>query len=132
MPTLPKHPSTHNLIHADLHVGNLLLENGALNIIDFDDSGYAFLIYDFAAALAFHLNEEHYLDIQSAMLAGYQEVRPLPDGKEDLLQPFIRQRLGGVSEWILTRVDNPQLRKNGPRMVHEFCNGLRRLESLCR
>jgi Ser/Thr protein kinase RdoA (MazF antagonist) len=127
IPTLSRSKDSHNLIHADLHVGNLLLEDGALNIIDFDDSGYAFLVYDFAAALAFHLNEEAYFDVQSSLLDGYKGVRSLPPGTEDLLHPMIRQRLAGVSEWILSRTDNPKLCEIGPGMVHEFCTGLRRL-----
>jgi len=130
IPSLIRNSETYGLIHADLHVGNLLIEDGQLNIIDFDDSGYAFLYYDFAAALAFHLHHPDFVEIRNRMLAGYESVRPLPPGTRELLTPFIRQRLGGVSEWILSRTDNPKLREIGPSLVSEFCEGMRRLAAL--
>lgn len=130
VPTLTKDSETYGLIHADLHVGNLLIEDGQLNIIDFDDTGYAFLYYDFAAALAFHLHHPEFVEIRNGMLVGYESVRSLPPGTHELLTPFIRQRLGGVSEWILSRTDNPKLREIGPGLVHEFCEGMRRLATL--
>ncbi|MBC8065600.1 MAG: phosphotransferase [Chlorobia bacterium] len=123
---LEKSPLNYGLIHSDLHIGNILLEGEELNVIDFDDTGYGFLYYDFAAALAFHLNEERYEAIQEAMLEGYESIRPLPPQTIDFLPLFLRIRLGGVSRWILDRVDNPSLREVGPGWVHHFCQGLRK------
>lgn len=127
---LPQTEEIYGLIHCDIHVGNVLVEDGQLNVIDFDDTGYAFLYNDFASALAFHLSEPNYFDLQDAMLSGYQEVRPLPPNTAELLEPFLRIRLAGVSRWILDRVDNPKLREDGPHWVHQFCEGLRRLRSV--
>lgn len=128
--SLPRTAENYGLIHSDLHVGNVLLEGDHINVIDFDDTGYDFFYYDFAAALAFHLSEPHFFELQAAMLAGYQEVRPLPPNTVELLEPFLRIRVGGVSQWILGRVDNPKLREEGPQWVRHFCDGLRRLRSV--
>lgn len=124
--TLERTSLNYGLIHSDLHVGNILVEGDELNVIDFDDTGFGFLYYDFASALAFHLNEELYEPICEAMMEGYESIRPLPPQAVEMLPLFLRIRLGGVSRWILDRVDNPSLREVGPGWVHHFCQGLRK------
>ncbi len=126
--SLPKTPETFGLIHSDLHVGNVLVEDGNLNVIDFDDTGFGFLYYDFGAALGFHLLEPLYEPIRESMLAGYDEVRPLPPNTRELLDSFIKVRMTGVSRWIMDRVDNPRLKDTGPSWVHGFCEGMRTLD----
>lgn len=126
--SLPQTPETFGLIHSDLHVGNVLVEDGHLNVIDFDDTGFGFLYYDFGAALGFHLLEPLYQPIREALLAGYEEVRPLPPNTRELLNAFIKIRMTGVSRWIMDRVDNPRLKDTGPSWVHGFCEGMRTLD----
>ena len=125
--SLPRTPATFGLIHSDLHVGNLLLENGHLNVIDFDDAGFGFLYYDFGAALGFHLLDPLYVPIRDAILSGYEEVRPLPPNTGELLDAFVNVRMNGVSRWIMDRVDNPMLKEIGPSWVRGFCQGMRML-----
>lgn len=125
--SLPQTPESFGLIHSDLHVGNLLLEGGQLNVIDFDDTGFGFLYYDFGAALGFHLLDPLYIPIRDALLAGYEEVRPLPPNTRELLDAFLKVRMNGVSRWIMDRVDNPLLKDVGPSWVHGFCEGMRTL-----
>jgi Ser/Thr protein kinase RdoA (MazF antagonist) len=123
----PKTAETFGLIHADLHVGNLLFEDGHLNIIDFDDTGWAFLLYDFAATLAFQVSRPNYREVRAALLEGYAQVRPLPPGTEELLDPFIRMRLTGVCGWMIDRADNPGLRAMCRNWVHEQCGWIETL-----
>lgn len=124
---LPKNPANFGLIHADLHVGNLLFEDGQLNVIDFDDTGWAFWMYDFAAALAYETLREEYATIRDAMFAGYAEVRPLPPGAETLIAPFIQLRYAGVANWVMERSDNPSLREAGPAWIADFCRSIRKV-----
>lgn len=125
---LPKDSANFGLIHADLHVGNLLFENGDLNVIDFDDTGWAFWMHDFAAALAYEAGREEYPAIQDAMFAGYAEARPLPPDAEGLIGPFIQLRCAGVSNWVMERSDNPSLREAGPTWIAEFCRVIRKID----
>jgi Ser/Thr protein kinase RdoA (MazF antagonist) len=124
---LSKSPANFGLIHADLHVGNLLFENGQLNVIDFDDTGWAFWMYDFAAALAYEVARDEYETIRDAMFAGYAEVRPLPPGAEALIAPFIQLRYAGVANWVMERSDNPSLREVGPDWIADFCRSIRKV-----
>ena len=41
------------LVHADLRLANLLIDGEQLTVIDFDDCGFSWYLYDFAAAITF-------------------------------------------------------------------------------
>ena len=70
------------LIHADLRPSNIMIDDGRLTVIDFDDSGFSWFMYDFASALTFmeHLPEAP--TMAQEWLAGYTEIRPL--SRDDL------------------------------------------------
>ena len=125
---LPRTPESFGLIHADLHLGNLLFEGDEINVIDFDDCGFGFFLYDFASALGFRVNEPDFPAARQAMLEGYCSVRPLPPDTENLLDAFIKVRLNGVAHWVLERIDNPALREVGPEWATRFCAGMRKLD----
>jgi Ser/Thr protein kinase RdoA (MazF antagonist) len=74
---VPRTPRTWGLIHADLRPSNIMVDDDdTLTVIDFDDAGYSWFLYDFASALTFM---EHVEDARTMALewaAGYTEVRP--------------------------------------------------------
>jgi len=77
----PRGPDAWGLIHADLRPSNIMVDDGALTVIDFDDCGYSWYLYDFAAALSFI---EHLPDaptMAQEWVAGYADVRPLTRGE---------------------------------------------------
>ena len=63
------------LIHADVLRENILVNNGSLSLIDFDDSGFGFRLYDLGTALSQNLYEPDYLQIRDALVAGYGQTR---------------------------------------------------------
>ncbi len=63
-------------IHADLHGGNVKWRRGRLAVFDFDDAAIGVPVQDLAIS-SYYLRDD--VDGEQAMLAGYQEVRPLPD-----------------------------------------------------
>lgn len=77
---VPRDPSVWGLIHADLRPSNLMVDDDdRLTLIDFDDSGWSWFWYDFAAAFSFI---EHLPDaptMAAHWVAGYREVRPFTD-----------------------------------------------------
>lgn len=123
--SLPRTPAHFGLMHADLHQGNLLFDGDEVRAIDFDDLGWGFWMYDFAAALAYQIPKPHYGDVRAAMLSGYAEICPLPPDAEALLSPFLRLRLTGVACWIIRRTDNPRMRERAPIIVRQLCEGIR-------
>lgn len=73
-------PRHFGLIHADLRPSNLMVRDGQLTVIDFDDCGYGYYLYDFAAALTFYEHRPEAVDLAAAWADGYQHVAPLsPD-----------------------------------------------------
>jgi Ser/Thr protein kinase RdoA (MazF antagonist) len=105
MAELDSHPGARGLLHADLHLGNVLFARDALTSqlqarpIDFDDCGYAHWVYDFAVVLGDYITEEPYAVYHDALLSGYAEVRPLPIKQLEHLNAFIAARLVALLLW---------------------------------
>lgn len=77
--SLPVSADSWGLVHADLRPSNIMIDGGALTVIDFDDCGFSWLLYDFASALSFIEHEPYAPDIAKSWVEGYRSVRPLPD-----------------------------------------------------
>ncbi len=126
--SLAKTPASYGLIHADLHVGNLLFEGDQLNVIDFDDTAFGFFINDFASALAYQIARPGYAEVRGAMIDGYASIRVLPPDFHRLLNPFLRMRLAGISRWLLERTDNPKFREIAPEWTRLLLESARMLD----
>lgn len=68
---------TWGLIHSDLRPSNIMVSSGELTVIDFDDAGYSWYLYDFASALTFYEHREVARTMAKEWLRGYSEVVPL-------------------------------------------------------
>ncbi|HDR9504342.1 phosphotransferase enzyme family protein [Burkholderia pyrrocinia] len=78
----------YGLVHADLVPDNLMETPSGLIVIDFDDCGYGWFLWDLVTAVFWHLGEPTYDSALRGYVAGYRSVRPLHD--EDLsLIPFM-------------------------------------------
>jgi Ser/Thr protein kinase RdoA (MazF antagonist) len=76
-------------LHADLHNGNLKWCRGQLSVFDFDDSGMGLPMQDLAIA-AYYLRDE--MELEAALLDGYQELRPLPTYTEAQYEAMVASR----------------------------------------
>ncbi|GAA1164105.1 phosphotransferase enzyme family protein [Nesterenkonia sandarakina] len=65
------------LIHADLRPSNIMMHQDRLTVIDFDDCGYGWFLYDFASALSFIEHEPYAGQIAREWIIGYRSVREL-------------------------------------------------------
>ncbi|GIG30186.1 phosphotransferase enzyme family protein [Cellulomonas marina] len=74
---LERTPATWGLIHADLRPSNIMAGTDHLTVIDFDDCGWSYYLYDFAASLSFVDAEPYAPAMAQAWVAGYREVAPL-------------------------------------------------------
>ncbi len=71
---------TWGLIHADLRPSNVIKgPDGSLTLIDFDDCGYSWFMYDFAAALSFVEHEPYAPAMAKQWVEGYRSIMPLSD-----------------------------------------------------
>src|SRR6185312_13535401 len=82
----------------DLHPGNALFWHGEVRVIDFDDCGFGYWLYDIAVAL-WELRHRHdYGQFRDALIEGYTQHRPLP-GDLTLIDDFIATRDVAFGLW---------------------------------
>jgi len=95
------------LTHADLMPDNVLVAKGTTYVIDFDDCGYGWYLYDLATLLAIRTGDPEAARIRDAWVEGYRSVSPLPDEHLELLDDLIMARLLLGLGWMHTRRDTP-------------------------
>lgn len=66
-----KDPSRFGLIHSDLRLANLLVDDGRTKVLDFDDSGFGWFLYDVASSVTFLETRPDVDDIVAAWVDGY-------------------------------------------------------------
>jgi Ser/Thr protein kinase RdoA (MazF antagonist) len=121
-------PAAFGMIHADLHPSNVLLAGDRLAIIDFDDAGFGWHLYDIAVAL-FHqrLASRDYATAERAFLRGYRSVRAFSEEDAALIPMFLVIRGMVTIGWIR---DRPELdtRQYFARLRDFVCEQCRALE----
>jgi Ser/Thr protein kinase RdoA (MazF antagonist) len=111
------------LIHADLHLGNAVFQQGDVKLIDFDDCGRGPRLYELAVALWELRDEPHYPPYRDALLQGYLAHRDLDVTHLDdfiavrqvafdlwytgmaQVNPSFAERLDRVHRWSLAMLD---------------------------
>ncbi|MEM8759566.1 MAG: phosphotransferase, partial [Pseudomonadota bacterium] len=107
-------PERFGLIHADLRLANLLIdETGHIGVIDFDDCGFGWFMYDFAAAVSFYEHEPFIPDVQAAWIEGYREVADLPAEDEAMLGTFVMLRRLLLTAWLASHAETPTAQELG-------------------
>jgi len=91
-------PDAFGLIHAYLHLENALFDGDAVRLIDFDDCGFGYRLYDIAVPLWEYRGRADYAAIRAALLNGYRERRELPDLTH--LDDFIATRHVAFGLWF--------------------------------
>lgn len=92
------------LIHADLLPENIMVAgDGSVRVIDFDDAGFGWHMYDLATAVMFHCGEDHFDALIGAWVAGYRSQRALSDKQLAMLPTFILCRVLIALGWAHTR-----------------------------
>lgn len=91
----------YGLIHADLVRENVLVDGEQIQLIDFDDSGFGFRLFDVATTLLKNRSEPDYQDLRAALIEGYRIERPLDT---DHLNLFLLLRALTYVGWIMTRM----------------------------
>jgi Ser/Thr protein kinase RdoA (MazF antagonist) len=90
----------YGLVHADIRLANLLVDGTAVRVIDFDDCGFAWFMYDFATTVSFMEDHPRVPELQQAWLEGYREVAPLDSEDERELDTFVMLRRLLLVAWI--------------------------------
>ncbi|MFK8084246.1 MAG: phosphotransferase enzyme family protein [Granulosicoccus sp.] len=101
------------LIHADLRLANLLVDADNLAVIDFDDCGFGWYVYDFAAAISFMEEDPQVPDLLQAWVSGYREIADLSKDDEEMIPTFIMLRRLMLTAWLATHSETPTAQELG-------------------
>ncbi|GAB6908367.1 Aminoglycoside phosphotransferase [Desulfosarcina cetonica] len=102
------------LVHADLRLANLLVDGQTLSVIDFDDCGFSWFMYDFAAAISFIEEDPQIPDLQASWVAGYRSVKPLSAADEATIPTFIMLRRLLLTAWVASHAETETAQALGP------------------
>lgn len=106
-------PERFGLIHADLRLANLLETDNDTRVIDFDDAGLGWFLYDIASALSFMEGREDIGELISAWVAGYREEGFLSDEEVTEIPTFLMLRRLAIIAWIGSHSDTDLARELG-------------------
>ncbi len=94
----------YGLVHADLRLANLLLDERdgrrVVRVIDFDDCGPSWFMYDFGSAVSFMEDDPRVPDLADAWATGYRTVRDLSAASQAQLPTFVMLRRLVLVGWV--------------------------------
>jgi Ser/Thr protein kinase RdoA (MazF antagonist) len=93
-------PERFGLAHNDLRLANLLVDGDDIHVIDFDDCGTTWYMYDFATAVSFIEDDPRVPELMAAWVDGYREHRPLSPADEAMLPTMVMFRRLLLVGWV--------------------------------
>lgn len=106
----------YGLIHADAITENLMLHEGHLSLIDFDDGGWGYRDFELATFLFRQVEAEDYVELRAALLEGYSMRRAVRPASLDL---FLALRALTYPGWIIERIDEPGGAERSERAIRQ-------------
>jgi Ser/Thr protein kinase RdoA (MazF antagonist) len=101
------------LAHCDLRLANLLLHEGAVKVIDFDDCGFSWYMYDAATLMSFYEHLPGAPSLIEHWLEGYRTVRPVTKAEEEEIPTFVMLRRLLLVAWVGSHVEADLARSLG-------------------
>jgi Ser/Thr protein kinase RdoA (MazF antagonist) len=106
-------PQRFGLIHADLRLANLLIEGDRLKLLDFDDCGFSWFMYDFATAISFFEHLPSVAQLRDAWLRGYVTVLSVTREDRAIIPTVVMARRILLLAWIASHSEVPTARELG-------------------
>lgn len=94
----------YGMIHSDLRTANLLKDGATITVLDFDDCGMGFYMYDVAGAVALMEHRPDLMEIVDEILKGYEPVRHLTGADKEEIPTFIMMRRIGMLQSLICRI----------------------------
>lgn len=88
------------LIHCDMRLANLLIDGEVVKVIDFDDCGFSWRLYDCATTVSFFEHKPEVPALLDAWVAGYRRIAELPAEDEAEIPTFVMLRRLLLVAWI--------------------------------
>ena len=112
-------PDRYGLVHADLRLGNTLWGDGGLYVIDFDDAGWSWLLWDLATALTFTEQHPQLGELVAAWLEGYTEISRLSSEVIAIVPTLIMLRRLHVLAWLGSHAYSTLAQAEGPAYLSD-------------
>lgn len=113
---LGTNPAHFGLIHADIHLGNVILHDTQVAIIDFEQLGWGYYGYDLAVLYTQLVPTSATEHEWSQVLAGYQMIAPLPFSTADDFAPFLVAVHLAFLDWVYNAHHPAVWREQSPRI----------------
>jgi Ser/Thr protein kinase RdoA (MazF antagonist) len=114
-------PDRYGLIHADLVPENVLIDGTQVQVIDFDDAGFGWHLFELATSLYFIAGDAIYPTAREALIQGYRSERELSDETLEWLPLFLAARGTTYLGWVHTRRGSDTAREMMPFLVERAC-----------
>jgi Ser/Thr protein kinase RdoA (MazF antagonist) len=101
------------LIHCDLRLANLLVDGERVKVIDFDDCGFSWFMYDAATPVSFYEHLPEVPELIDHWLVGYRRVFDLPAADEAEIPTFVMLRRLLLVAWIGSHSETDLARSMG-------------------
>ncbi|MEO7380723.1 MAG: phosphotransferase enzyme family protein [Paracoccaceae bacterium] len=88
------------LVHGDLRLANLLIDGPTVKVIDFDDCGFSWFMYDVATPVSFYEDDPKVPELIDAWLRGYRSEATLSAADEAEIPTFVMLRRLLLVAWI--------------------------------
>lgn len=111
----------YGLIHADFNFDNIILHNGRVTAIDFDDCGHGWHLFDLATISILFLQTDLSDTVQNAVVEGYRRERLLSDETLRQMPLFYLLRAFTYLGWIHTRNETESAQEIAPMVTAMVC-----------
>lgn len=102
------------LIHADAVADNVIQNGDDITLIDFDDAGFGYRLFDLATVLIKWVDHPQYAFVMRELFAGYRTKRDLND---DHMLMMLTLRAVTYVGWIMSRRDLPNTAERSRRFI---------------
>ena len=96
-------PNRFGLAHCDQRLANLLEHEGEVKVIDFDDCGFGWYMYDAATPLSFYEHLPQAPGLIDVWLEGYRTVSAVSKADEEEIPTFVMLRRLLLMAWVSSR-----------------------------
>lgn len=110
-------PEHFGLIHGDFILKNYLLRDSGICAIDFEYCGFGYYLYDLAPTLLQVSASADYEQYKAALLAAYDQLRPIAPPEYDMIETFVAARHVASCRWIASHQDNPQVQGRAAEII---------------
>ena len=97
-----------------MRLANLLIDDNGTRLIDFDDCGFGWFLYDFAAAISFMEDDPRIPNLKSNWLQGYRKIRAISENDENEIETFIMLRRMALLAWVGSHIETPEASSLAP------------------